>query len=141
MIFLNGSLGFQRALLGKVKAFKFLEISPVSLWSCNKMLNAMPQWGPPTEPRLMTYCSEYSLFLAELNCPEWESELLIKPFFQGLGGWGRSSKRRGLVVCRSPYSHKLPRKHNGTRSNVSENRGNRGRQTLLCLETLPPKTL
>lgn len=29
----------------------------------------------------MIYCSEYSLFPAELNFQEWESELLIKPFF------------------------------------------------------------
>ena len=116
MIFLNGSPGLQCCSLGKVKAFTFLKISTVSVWSCNKIIRTMPQWGPPMEPRLMTCCSGFSLFLVELNCQEWESKILIKLFSpQGLERWGRNSRRCGLVALPSLE------KHNGTHSNVSEN--------------------
>lgn len=48
--------------------------------------------GLPTEPSRVTCCSGYSLFLAELNYQEWESELLLEPFFRawedGIGARG-----------------------------------------------------
>lgn len=67
---------------GRLTTFMFSDVSPVAIWSCHKMLNAMPQWGLPTKLRLMIYRSEYSFFLAELGGQGWENELLMKPFLR-----------------------------------------------------------
>lgn len=38
--------------------------------------------GLPREQRLMTYSSEHSLFLDDINYQEWESEFLMKPLLR-----------------------------------------------------------